>query len=93
MGLQTDKETMKKGKEVVVSSPNTNDDDDNLNISEEDLDDDNNHNRGSGVSFTSVRFSSRNTSSKYDFVKVLHFLPISPLFGSRENQTRKFFVL
>ncbi|PQQ04337.1 uncharacterized protein Pyn_31250 [Prunus yedoensis var. nudiflora] len=70
MGLQTDKETMKKGKEVVVSSPNTNDDDDNLNISEEDLDDDNNHNRGSGVSFTSVRFSSRNTSSKYDFVKV-----------------------
>lgn len=56
---------MKKDKEVVAmssSSPNSNDD----NSSEEDLDG-NNH---KGVSLTSVRFSSRNTSSKYDFVKV-----------------------
>lgn len=56
-GTRRDTE-MKKDKEVVAmssSSPNSNDD----NSSEEDL-----------VSLTSVRFSSRNTSSKYDFVKV-----------------------
>lgn len=56
---------MKKDKEVIAmssSSPNSNDD----NSSEEDLDG-NNH---KGVSLTSIRFSSRNTSSKYDFVKV-----------------------
>ncbi|KAM1069870.1 hypothetical protein ACFX13_001788 [Malus domestica] len=62
-----------KGKAVAVSSPNVNDiddddDDGNGNISEDELDDDNN--RSSGFSSTAVRFSSRNTSSKYDFVKV-----------------------
>ncbi|XP_070682332.1 P-loop NTPase domain-containing protein LPA1 homolog 2-like isoform X2 [Malus domestica] len=61
-----------KGKAVAVSSPNVNDidddDDGNGNISEDELDDDNN--RSSGFSSTSIRFSSRNTSSKYDFVKV-----------------------
>ncbi|KAM2281439.1 hypothetical protein ACFX1S_042040 [Malus domestica] len=73
MGFHPDTQTMNnKGKAVAVSSPNINDiDDDNVNIGVDDLDldDDNNH-RSSGVSSTSIRFSSRNTSSKYDFVKV-----------------------
>ncbi|CAN6565127.1 unnamed protein product [Malus baccata var. baccata] len=73
MGFHPDTQTMNnKGKAVAVSSPNIHDiDDDNVNIGVDDLDldDDNNH-RSSGVSSTSIRFSSRNTSSKYDFVKV-----------------------
>ncbi|KAL5569901.1 hypothetical protein UlMin_026476 [Ulmus minor] len=50
---------MKKDKEVVVSCPDDNSDEENV-IHGDDKD----------TSFPSVRFSSRNASSKYDFVKV-----------------------